>query len=95
MVLLNVLKISKHTVLPKNRTKLHSFHQYFKVDDISNFYSDDPLLWFSQKSGDSSYVPMNTGDNLSVLGKLSFNLFKGDWTRPEYRPGGYGRNCSW
>ena len=39
--ILDVLKISKHTVLPKNRTKLHSFHQYFKVDDISNVI--DPL----------------------------------------------------
>ena len=60
----------------KNKGHLNGY-RIFKVDDISNFYSDDPLLWYSQKSGDSSYVPMNTGDNLSVLGKLSFNLLKG------------------
>ena len=49
----------------------------FNVDDYSNFYYDDPLLWYSEKSGDSSYVPMNTGLGLSALFKLSFNFIKG------------------
>jgi len=49
----------------------------FTVSDSSNFYFDDPSLWYSSKSGDSSYVPMNTGDHISQLFKVSFNLLKG------------------
>jgi len=49
----------------------------FNVDDYSNFYYDDPQLWSSEKSGDSSYVPMNTELGLSALFKLSFNFIKG------------------
>jgi len=52
-------------------------YRIFQVDDYSNFYSDDSLFWYSEKSGDSSYVPMNTGENLSALLKLSFNFIKG------------------
>jgi len=52
-------------------------HRIFTVTDISNFYSDDSSEWTSSKSGDSSYVPMNTSENLSALFKLSFNLFDG------------------
>ena len=49
----------------------------FEVDNFSNFYTDDSLLWFSEKTGDSSYVSMNSSNNLSALFKLSFNLFNG------------------
>ena len=49
----------------------------FNVDDYSNFYSGDSTLWYSEKSGDSSYVPMNTSKNFSALLKLSFNVIKG------------------
>jgi len=49
----------------------------FQVDDYSNFYSDDSLFWYSEKTGDSSYVPMNTGAGISSLLKLSFNFIKG------------------
>ena len=49
----------------------------FAPYDVSDFTSDDPDDWFSTSSGDSSYVPMNTGDNFSALLKLGFNLFKG------------------
>ena len=52
-------------------------YRIFQVDDYSNFYSDDSIFWYSEKSGDSSYVPMNTGENLSALLKLSFNFIKG------------------
>jgi len=52
-------------------------HRIFAVDDLSVFYSDDPLEWYSEKSGDSTYVPMNTSKNQSVLVKLGFNLLKG------------------
>jgi len=52
-------------------------HRIFTITDTSNFYSDDPSEWASSKSGDSSYVPMNTGENFSGLLKLSFKLFDG------------------
>ena len=52
-------------------------YRIFNVDDINLFWLDDSSQWFSTRSGDSSYVPMNTSKNLSVLGKLSFNVFKG------------------
>jgi len=59
-----------------NRGHLNGYSM-FSVIDTSNFYSDDPSDWASSKSGDSSYVPMNTGENLSALFKLSFNLLDG------------------
>jgi len=59
-----------------NRGHLNGYRM-FSVIDTSNFYSDDPSDWASSKSGDSSYVPMNTGENLSALFKLSFNLLDG------------------
>ena len=52
-------------------------YRLFKVDDFSTFYGDDPSLWISEKSGDSTYVPMNTGDHKSILLKFGFKLFKG------------------
>ena len=48
----------------------------FKVDDESDFYSDNPALWHSEKSGDGAYVPMNTSENSSMLLKFGFNLIK-------------------
>ena len=59
-----------------NRGHLNGLRR-FKPYDVSNFTSDDPDDWFSTTSGDSSYVPMNTGDNFSSLLKLGFNMFKG------------------
>ena len=49
----------------------------FHVDDYSNFYSSDSLLWYSEKSGDGSYIPMNSGSGISSLVKLTFNFIKG------------------
>ncbi len=59
-----------------NRGHLNGY-RIFNVDDINLFWLDDSTQWLSTKSGDSSYVPMNTSKNLSALGKLSFNIFKG------------------
>ena len=59
-----------------NKGHLNGF-RIFTVTDSSDFYSDNPDEWISSKSGDSSYVPMNTGDNVSALLKVGFNLFKG------------------
>ncbi|SVB90968.1 uncharacterized protein METZ01_LOCUS243822, partial [marine metagenome] len=52
-------------------------HRIFTITDSSYFYSDDSSEWISSKSGDSSYVPMNTSENFSGLLKLSFKLFDG------------------
>ena len=71
-------KITFFTNIRSQDNKGHlNGYRLFSVNDISNFYSDDSLEWYSEKTGDKSYVPMNTGKNLSVLGKISLNLFKG------------------
>ena len=71
-------KITFFTNIRSQDNKGHlNGYRLFIVNDISNFYSDDSLEWYSEKTGDKSYVPMNTGKNLSVLGKISLNLFKG------------------
>tara|TARA_B100000003_G_C10929954_1_gene370721 strand:- start:74 stop:2773 length:2700 start_codon:yes stop_codon:yes gene_type:complete len=59
-----------------NKGHLNGF-RIFSITDTNNFYADDSALWTSSKSGDSTYIPMNTSQNLSTLLKLSFNLFKG------------------
>jgi len=52
-------------------------YRLFNVTDSSNFYLDDPTSWTSQKTGDRSYVPMNTSSNFSLMGKLAMNFLKG------------------
>ena len=71
-------KITFFTNLRKqnNRGHLNGF-RIFSVTDSSDFYSDSPTQWVSSKSGDSTYIPMNTGDNLSALLKIGFNFIKG------------------
>ena len=59
-----------------NRGHLNGY-RIFQVADLSNFYADTPALWYSEKTGDSTYVPMNTSNNQSLLLKLGFNLIKG------------------
>ncbi len=46
----------------------------FNMNDYSDFSATDPALWYSEHSGDSSYVPMNNAVTLTVLSKLSFKL---------------------
>lgn len=46
----------------------------FEVDDYSNYNSNDPAEWYSEHNGDNSYVPMNSSENLSLLGKLSYKI---------------------
>ncbi len=48
----------------------------FNVRDYSNYYSSNPLLWVTEASGDSSYQSLNGSENLSFMGKLSFQVFK-------------------
>ena len=59
-----------------NRGHLNGY-RIFQVADLSNFYADTPALWYSEKTGDSTYVPMNTSNNQSLLLKLGFNMIKG------------------
>lgn len=44
----------------------------FNVWDESDFYDQDSSNWYSENTGDSSFVPMNSGDFDSFLAKLSF-----------------------
>ena len=57
-----------------NRNHLNGIRR-FKVTDQSNYYSDDPLSWVTQNTGDSSFVSMNRYYGTTILGKLSFHLF--------------------
>ena len=59
-----------------NRNHLNGIRR-FNVTDSSNYYSDDPLLWVTSNTGDSSIVSMNRYYGTTILGKLSFNLLKG------------------
>ncbi len=71
----------KITFFTNIRYQKHNGHlngyRLFNVDDYSNFYSDDSTLWYSEKTGDRNYVPMNTSENLSALLKLSFKVIDG------------------
>ncbi|SVB99184.1 uncharacterized protein METZ01_LOCUS252038, partial [marine metagenome] len=46
----------------------------FEVWNLSDFYDQDSSNWFSENTGDSSYVPMTKGAYTSFMGKLSFNF---------------------
>tara|TARA_B100001142_G_scaffold58953_1_gene57820 strand:+ start:43 stop:2868 length:2826 start_codon:yes stop_codon:yes gene_type:complete len=46
----------------------------FEVWNLSDFYDQDSSKWYSENTGDSSYVPMNKGDYTSLMAKLSLNL---------------------
>ena len=65
-----------NTRLQDNKNHLNGLRR-FNVTDSSNFYSLNPLEWYSENTGDSSFVSMNGSSNQSILGKLSFSLFDG------------------
>ena len=46
----------------------------FEVWNLSNFYDQDSSKWYSENTGDGSYVPMNTGSYSSFMGKISANF---------------------
>ena len=58
----------------KNNNHLNGFH-YFEVSDSSNYSGDNDSFWYSEHSGDSSFVAMNTSENLSIMGKIQYNIF--------------------
>ena len=47
----------------------------FNVNDYSDFSNDNPDFWISEANGNGEYVPMNDTKNLSLLSKLTFNLW--------------------
>jgi outer membrane receptor protein involved in Fe transport len=63
-----------NTRLQDNKNHLNGLRR-FNVTDSSNFYSLNSLEWYSENTGDSSFVSMNGSRNQSILGKLSFSLF--------------------
>lgn len=58
----------------ENNKGEHNGIRYFLPDDLSFFNTADENQWYSQRSGDSSYVPMNWGISHNATGKLSFNV---------------------
>jgi len=49
----------------------------FNPWDYSNYESVDPSMWYTEHTGDNSYVPMNRSKNLSIMGKLNAQPFTG------------------
>jgi outer membrane receptor protein involved in Fe transport len=60
----------------QNKNHLNGIRR-FNVDDYSNFESVNPGEWFSETTGDSSYVAMNRSKNMSFIGKLSVRPYGG------------------
>ncbi|NQV38524.1 MAG: TonB-dependent receptor [Candidatus Marinimicrobia bacterium] len=58
-----------------NKNHLNGINRY-RVDDLSNYYSDNPAEWITEANGDGEYASMNGSENTSLLGKLTFSLFK-------------------
>lgn len=48
--------------------------RHFNVWDRSDYYLADPDSWYTEDTGDSTYVSMNSSENQSLLLKLSFKL---------------------
>lgn len=48
----------------------------FNPGDLSNFISTEPMFWYSEFTGDSSFVPMNNSLNQSLMAKLAFDMIK-------------------
>jgi len=56
-----------------NNNHLNGYN-YFSSTDLSDYTSDNPSDWFSEHSGDSSMVAMNTSENTSLMGKLLYQF---------------------
>ncbi|HEX9657083.1 MAG TPA: TonB-dependent receptor [Bacteroidota bacterium] len=53
----------------------------FLPTDLSDFSSNDDSLWIVRKSGDGSYVPMNSDKRWTSQAKLTLNIFGDDRLR--------------
>ena len=49
--------------------------RHFNPWDYSDYNSTDPTDWHIENTGDSEYVSMSQGRNISLLGKLAFKPF--------------------
>jgi len=58
----------------QNNKGQHNGIRYFLPDDASFFNTPNEDQWYSERSGDSTYVPMNWGINHNLTGKLSLNV---------------------
>ncbi|MFH1196621.1 MAG: TonB-dependent receptor [bacterium] len=47
----------------------------FNTDNYSDFSSQNPWEWYSEHTGDSSIVPMETNESITLFSKLSFKPF--------------------
>ncbi|MCJ7554390.1 MAG: TonB-dependent receptor [Ignavibacteriaceae bacterium] len=47
----------------------------FDVDNYSDFSYEDPDTWYTEHTGDDSFVPMNWSEDESISGKLTAPLF--------------------
>lgn len=59
----------------KDMGHLNSIYR-FNPDDYSAFGSADSTQWYSEHTGDNSYVPMDWSKNLRVFGKITYRPFK-------------------
>jgi len=73
-ILKNKLTFFTNIRYQHNKNHLNGIRR-FDANDFSFFMVDDPDLYYSEHTGDSSYVPMNSAKNLSLMGKLSAKLF--------------------
>ncbi|MBN1482344.1 TonB-dependent receptor [candidate division KSB1 bacterium] len=51
----------------------HNGIRYFLPDDRSFYNDPNEAAWYSERSGDSAYVPMNWGISHNFTGKLTWN----------------------
>ncbi|RMH66010.1 MAG: TonB-dependent receptor [Calditrichaeota bacterium] len=59
-----------------NKNHLNGLRR-FRVSDYSDYSSDDPSMWYTEHTGDNSYVPMNRSHNLSAMVKLTYKFDNG------------------
>ncbi len=55
----------------KDLGHLNGVH-YFNVHDFSDYTAEDPMMWHTEATGDSSSVNMNWNNSTNLLGKLTF-----------------------
>jgi outer membrane receptor for ferrienterochelin and colicin len=71
-LVLDDLSFIFNTRFQENKNYLNGIRR-FNTNDYSSF-TNYPDYWYSENSGDGAYVPMNDSRNLSVMGKLAYNL---------------------
>jgi outer membrane receptor protein involved in Fe transport len=69
----NKLTFLVNTRYQDNKNHLSGVRR-FRVDDFSDFSQHDPTQWYSERSGDSAFVPMNWEKSGSLFGKITAKL---------------------